>query len=709
MKTVLMAAAVAAMSGTTAPAENIALADPSLEAPFTGVLGTTVSGWNTFGATTAAQDVAPGSFWGGGAGMNNRDGTNAAYTVNIGAIDGGSIYQTVELDAGITYVLTAGIGSSASVNKNTAKYALVFFSDGFGTLHAEKSGVVANQTGGFADDSVSFTPTLSGKYNIGMRNRGYVPGTGANNNESTVFFDNVRLTTPAVVFPPSVDVASNDSVTVRSVNVEISNNSTSSNVAITGIQVTGFDASLFTVVTAASPGTPFQIAANTIGTIELALNPGGISGNIEAPLEITSNHPGSPQLIPIRGLIRDPWIDTVTSVNLPTQLAGSAQNFDVTIKNLGAHDLEISDAFASGTDGSYFTLVTGFVSPLVIAAGSTDTVTFKFDPAGESRTFNANLGFYSNDEIEPTRVLTVMGTSAPAGNIALADPSLEAPFTGVGGTATSGWFTFGGTSAAEIVGPGSFWGGGPGMTGLDGTRAAYAVNLGENDGGSIYQTVELNAGVTYVLTAGIGSSASVNKNTGKYALVFFSDGFGTLHAEKTGVVANQTGGFTNDSVTFTPTVSGKYNIGMRNRGYVPGTGANNNESTIFFDNVRLREGGADFSSWAQGFGIPDDPADDSDFDGIPALTEYGLGYDPTVFSRQPAPVAIAAGFTVTWPKGSQAAADSQITYGVEVSSNLADWEPPAPADLVETAGELILMLPGGAPRSFARVSVVRTQ
>jgi hypothetical protein len=59
MKIVLMAAAVAAMSGTAAHAENIALADPSLEAPFTGVGGTTVSGWFSFGATSAVEDVSP--------------------------------------------------------------------------------------------------------------------------------------------------------------------------------------------------------------------------------------------------------------------------------------------------------------------------------------------------------------------------------------------------------------------------------------------------------------------------------------------------------------------------------------------------------------------------------------------------------------------------------------------------------------------------
>ena len=95
--------------------------------------------------------------------------------------------------------MNAGIGSSTSVEKSDGKYALVIFDTSFATLYAEKTGAVANQTGAFADDSVSFTPEVSGQYNIGMRNRGYLPGTGADNDESSIFFDNVRL---AVATPP---------------------------------------------------------------------------------------------------------------------------------------------------------------------------------------------------------------------------------------------------------------------------------------------------------------------------------------------------------------------------------------------------------------------------------------------------------------------------------------------------------------------------
>ena len=189
LKTTMTAAVLAMTFGMSANAANIALTDPSFETgAFGGSNGVTVSGWFTFGSS-GFFDV-DGGFWGD---MANRDGVKAIYGAQDNENDGGSIYQSVELDAGITYVFTAGIGTSVGVNKNDGKYALVFFNETFATLHAETTGVVANQTGSFSDDSVQFTPTVSGKYQVGLRNRGYVPGTGGDINESTVFFDNARL------------------------------------------------------------------------------------------------------------------------------------------------------------------------------------------------------------------------------------------------------------------------------------------------------------------------------------------------------------------------------------------------------------------------------------------------------------------------------------------------------------------------------------
>lgn len=154
-------------------------------------MSTVVSGWFTFGSAQGGIDVSSDGFWN----MTNTYGNAAAYAVSLGDNDGGSIYQRVNLDAGVTYTMTVAIGCSSGAPKTNADYSLVFFNSSFSQELATKTGVATYGTNLFSDDSVSFTPSVSGDYFVGMRNRGYVPGTGANNNQSTVFFDNVRLVT----------------------------------------------------------------------------------------------------------------------------------------------------------------------------------------------------------------------------------------------------------------------------------------------------------------------------------------------------------------------------------------------------------------------------------------------------------------------------------------------------------------------------------
>lgn len=187
--------AALACSALSASAANIALTDPSHENPFGGTSGVVVSGWFTFGSAVGGIQVNNDGFWN----MSNTVGSDAAYATDIGANDGGSIYQTVSLDAGVTYRLTVGVGMSNGAPKTDAKFALVFYNSGFSSLLAETAGSIGTR-GSFSDYFVEYTPVTSGNYQVGMRNRGYVPGTGANNNQSTVFFDNVRL---AVVPEPS--------------------------------------------------------------------------------------------------------------------------------------------------------------------------------------------------------------------------------------------------------------------------------------------------------------------------------------------------------------------------------------------------------------------------------------------------------------------------------------------------------------------------
>lgn len=174
---------------------------------------------------------------------------------------------------------------------------------------------------------------------------------------------------------------------------------------------------------------------------------------------------------------------------------------------------------------------------------------------------------------------------AKADLINITDPSLESGLSGTNGTPESGWFSFGGITTSVGVGPGTFWGSGAGMTNADGPNAAYAVHFGENDGGNLYQTVQLDAGITYSLTAAIGMSSSSAKSDGKFRIGFYTAGFGGGN-QLEGSIATR-GDFNDYSVLFTPSTTANYQIGVRSIGYVPGTGADNDQSTIFFDNVRL--------------------------------------------------------------------------------------------------------------------------
>lgn len=308
--------AAAALAALTVEGESINLADPSLEVPFVGSNGSIVSGWWTFDDETAVggNPVTPGSFWN----MSNPNGNNAAYAVQLGEKDGGSIYQTVELDAGVSYTLTASVGMSAEAPKSDGKFALVFFDQNFSTLLAETTGTLATR-GSFADHSIEFTPTTTGLYQVGLRNRGYVPGTGADNDESTVFFDHVRLeSSGSVRYPSGVDVSSTDIDAIQDCQLVIENRTTSLNLEIDQLSIGGPDAGHFTLLTIASTASPLMIAPDADGVINLRFDPAGRSAEIMATLTIQSNDPLSPQReIPLSGLVRTPWQPIPRPVTTP--------------------------------------------------------------------------------------------------------------------------------------------------------------------------------------------------------------------------------------------------------------------------------------------------------------------------------------------------------------------------------------------------------
>ncbi len=190
MKIVKYMAALLACAGV-ANADMITLSDPSFESGFGGSMANPGSGWFTFGNAAGGESVNGDGYWN----MTNTDGTDASYATQIAENDGGSIYQAVTLDAGVEYQFTVGAGMSAAsaAYKNHAKIAVVIYNSSFDTLLAETTGTLTAFDGVFSDYSVSFTPSTTGTYHVGARNRGYVAGTGGNSGESTAFFDNARL------------------------------------------------------------------------------------------------------------------------------------------------------------------------------------------------------------------------------------------------------------------------------------------------------------------------------------------------------------------------------------------------------------------------------------------------------------------------------------------------------------------------------------
>ncbi|MDP0491583.1 MAG: Ig-like domain-containing protein [Verrucomicrobiota bacterium JB023] len=96
--------------------------------------------------------------------------------------------------------------------------------------------------------------------------------------------------------------------------------------------------------------------------------------------------------------------------------------------------------------------------------------------------------------------------------------------------------------------------------------------------------------------------------------------------------------------------------------------------------------------------------DDRDNDGIVALIEYGLGLDPDGFDMLPQLELNGDGnYSLTFAKGSLAAVDPRVTYAIECSEDLEEWDVLEPT--VNDTSEISAVIPGGENKMFARIRV----
>lgn len=114
-----------------------------------------------------------------------------------------------------------------------------------------------------------------------------------------------------------------------------------------------------------------------------------------------------------------------------------------------------------------------------------------------------------------------------------------------------------------------------------------------------------------------------------------------------------------------------------------------------------------FDSWASTNGIPGASfSGDHDGDGIDNGTEYAIGGNPTAFTPAAQLVLSGGNYTLTYPKGAQAAADPQITYVFETSPDLDEWTEVAPT--TQSAAAVSYTLSGSEGKKFVRLKIKRT-
>lgn len=115
---------------------------------------------------------------------------------------------------------------------------------------------------------------------------------------------------------------------------------------------------------------------------------------------------------------------------------------------------------------------------------------------------------------------------------------------------------------------------------------------------------------------------------------------------------------------------------------------------------------ATYESWAAANGISGASfTDDADYDGIDNGTEYAIGGNPTSFTAPAALVPAGADFTLTYPKGTEAAADPAIVYAFETSPDLASWTEVAPT--IENASSVSYTLLKSGTKRFVRLKIKR--
>lgn len=205
---------------------------------------------------------------------------------------------------------------------------------------------------------------------------------------------------PNLLVPSPYPLALNGSV--QTFDITLNNGGSTNPLTVTAASFTGTHATSFTLVSL-----PAAIAPGANGVIKVSFDPAGISGAVDAVMEVTSNSVINPvKLVTLSGFIHDPFVASATPrLEFGTFPVNSGpQMKTLTIRNDGAAQvLNISAITPNGPDAAAFTVGTFTGS---IAPGASETVEITFDPLEADGSFLSRMSILTDDPLTPT--LTVV-------------------------------------------------------------------------------------------------------------------------------------------------------------------------------------------------------------------------------------------------------------------------------------------------------------
>ncbi len=188
----------------------------------------------------------------------------------------------------------------------------------------------------------------------------------------------IEAAAPGLLAQPSIVSFGNQLVNTTSNSQTIMiRNTGNSALTISSFGLTGSSASEFAFTSAALP---IPLAAGASTSVNVTFTPSS-TGTRAATLLITSNAPGSPQMVEVQGMGTAPgFAATPSPLDFGNKVVGAPASLTLLVSNTGTGPLTVSNIAKSGTNASEFSFSSASL-PFVVPAGANAAVVITFTPA----------------------------------------------------------------------------------------------------------------------------------------------------------------------------------------------------------------------------------------------------------------------------------------------------------------------------------------